>query len=120
MDIKKLREACGLADDATEQDVLDWIKANKNPADPEDNTEEDPEEDPANQDTDPEEEPETDPKDLEINQLKAELEALKKAPGAKSQKVTKQTDSSKPDSGNDFSVYAEAKKTWDAVTKLID
>lgn len=117
MDLKKLIKACGLQDNATEQDVLDWIAEHGNPTDPEEDPETDPEEDPADPEADPEEETDTDPKDQEIARLKAENEALKKAPGAKDKKVVKSTDS-KTTSTNSFDTYKSAKDTWDAVDNL--
>jgi len=129
MDIKKLTKACGLPDDATEQDVLDWIAEHGTPEpeeDPEDDPEEDPDEEPdtdpdEDPEADPDEEPDTDPKDQEIARLKAENEALRNSPGGKNKKVVKQTDSKKTKTADStFETYANAKKMWDAVNEVAD
>lgn len=121
MDIKLLRKACGLAQDASEQEVFDWIEANKPKAeaDPE------PETDPVDPEADPE--PETDPeadpseveaKDQEIANLKIQIANLKKAPGARDTKVSKETDG-KVTASDNFETYKTARATFDAVTSLL-
>lgn len=123
MDIKKLREACGLPDDATEQDVLDWIKNHGQPAD--DPADPDPEEEPETEpEADPEEEPAGEPSNEDENakkiaDLQAQIENLKKAPGATDKKVVKQTDASKK-ADDQFETYSSAKETWDAVNQMFD
>ena len=125
MNIKTLAKACGLPETATEQEVLDWIEEHKAPeaddsadddadaADDDDDqadSADDADDDDASDDS-------SDPKDQEIARLKAENEALKKAPGAKNKKVVKTTDS-KSTKTNDFDTYKDAKSTWDAVDNL--
>jgi hypothetical protein len=121
MDIKLLRKACGLAEDASEQEVLDWINANQPAAeaDPE------PETDPVDPEADPE--PETDPavdpaavdaKDVKIADLEKQIANLKKAPGAVDKKVTKATDADAA-VNDSFETYQSARKTYDAVNSLL-
>lgn len=60
-------------------------------------------------------------KETEMEELKAQIEKLKGAPGAKDKKVTKETDDKKHSSGDDsFETFAAAKSTWDAVNELMD
>ena len=61
-------------------------------------------------------------KDKEIAQLKAQVEALKKGPGAENKKTTEETDEKKHSASNDesFETYASAKETWDAINELVD
>ncbi|MFZ4705442.1 MAG: hypothetical protein ACOYMF_05485, partial [Bacteroidales bacterium] len=121
MDIKLLRKACGLAEDASEQEVFDWIEANKPTAE----TDPEPDTDPVDPTTDPE--PETDPeaktsdvnaKDTEIANLKLQIANLKKSPGAIDRKVVKPTDASVV-AEESFDTYESARKTYDAVSSLL-
>lgn len=126
MDIKKLIKACKLKEDATEQDVLDWIAEHGTPdaddtADDADDSADDAGDiddsaDDSADDTDDSDD--SDPRDQEIARLKAENAALKKAPGAKNKKVAKATDS-KNTQNNAFDTYKSAKETWDAVDTLL-
>ncbi len=135
MDIKKLTKACGLPDDATEQDVLDWIAEHGTPEaddqaddDADDDDDDDGQDDNADDadddaadDADDDAPDDPDPKDQEIADLKAQLEALKKSPGAKNKKVIKQTDAKKTKTADStFETYANAKKMWDAVNDVTD
>lgn len=127
MDIKALRTACGLPDDATEQQVLDWIKNHKDSEQTEETeetegteeTEEETEETEESTETEETEETEEDPKDQRIKELEAENEALRKGPGARNKKVVKETDSKKTASDS-FETYASAKETFDQVNKLME
>ena len=122
MDITILRNACGLAEEATEQDVLDFISAARANATPE----EDPEAVAEDETTDPEEEPEPKPeensevadKDQEIANLKKQIDNLKGAPGARTKKVVKETDSDKVASDN-FETYKSAREMFNTVTSLV-
>jgi ATP-dependent Clp protease protease subunit len=127
MDIKALREACGLPENATEQEVLDWIKNHKDSEKTEEteeteeteDTEEETEETEESTETKETEETEEDPRDQRIKELEAEVEALKKGPGARNKKVVKETDSKKT-SSDSFETYASAKETYDAVKNLME
>lgn len=112
MDIKALRKACRLPEDATEQDVLDWIAEHGKPVDETEEAEETEEEE-------EEASEEVDPKDQELADLKAEIAALKRAPGAKNKKVAKETDA-KNGSEDMFKTYSSAKSTFDAVNKMFE
>lgn len=130
MNIKALAKACGLPETATEQEVLDWIEEHKAPvaddsadddadasnddADDQDDSADDADDndDDASDDSAP------DAKDQEIARLKAENQALKKAPGAKNKKVVKTTDS-KSTKTDSFEVFNNARTTWDAIDKLL-
>lgn len=120
MDLKKLIKACGLQEDATEQDVLDWIaehgtpEADDSAADADADDQDDSADDAGDDDSSDEK---VDPKDQEIARLKAQNEALKKAPGAKDKKVAKATDA-KTTQNNSFDTYKSAKETFDAVENL--
>jgi len=119
MNIKIVAKACGLPDTATEQEVLDWIEEHGKPVDTADETEETQEE----EETEEEQTEETEelyPKDQEIENLKAQVAAFKKVPGAKDKKVVKTTDSKGAKANDTFETYANAKKTWDAVNDLVD
>jgi ATP-dependent Clp protease, protease subunit len=116
MDIKTLRKACGLADNATEQDVLDWIAEHGKPVD---QTEEETQEEEESEEEETTEETNTDEKDQEIANLKAQVEALKKAPGAKDKKVSKETDS-KSGANDTFKTYTSAREVFDAVNKMFE
>lgn len=116
MDIKALRKACGLADDATEQDVLDWIGEHGKPVD---ETEEETQEEEETEEEETTEETNTDVKDQEIANLKAQVEALKKAPGAKDKKVSKETDS-KSGTNDTFKTYTSAREAFDTVNKMFE
>lgn len=116
MDIKALRKACQLADDATEQDVLDWIDEHGKPVD---QTEEETQEEETEEEETIEETVVDDPKDQEIANLKAQVDALKKAPGAKDKKVSKETDS-KSGAQDMFKTYSSAKDAFDAVNKMFE
>ena len=116
MDIKTLRKACGLADNATEQDVLDWIAEHGKPVD---QTEEETQEEEQSEEEETTEETNTDEKDQEIANLKAQVEALKKAPGAKDKKVSKETDS-KSGANDTFKTYTSAREVFDAVNKMFE
>ncbi|WP_299576658.1 head maturation protease, ClpP-related [uncultured Sunxiuqinia sp.] len=124
MNLKTLTKACGLPDDATEQDVLDWINEHGAPG-ADDLSEEEAEEEEAEEAEESEEEAEQeeteedDSKDQEIADLKAQLEALKKGPGAKNKKVPKKTDSGAK-TEDTFKTYSSAKSTWDAVNDLFE
>ena len=129
MDIKKLTNACGLPDDATEQDVLDWIAEHGTPeaADQADDVTDDTTDDVDNaddsaddaDDSSDDESDDVDLKDQEIARLKAQNEALKKGPGAKNKKVVKKTDSG-GNAESPFKTYSDAKSTWNAVNELFD
>jgi len=122
MNLKKLITACGLPEEATEQDVLNWIKDHGTPAatdEAADDAEEGTEEADETAEADDEAEETTDVKDQEIANLKAQIEALKKAPGAKDKKVTKETDSG-TGAKDTFKTYSDAKATFDAVNKLFE
>lgn len=117
MNLKKLITACGLPKDATEQDVLDWIAEHGTPVDEAEEAEETQEEEETEEEEATEEAEGTDPKDQEIAKLKAELEALKKAPGAQNKKVAKATDA-KQTANDSFATYKSAKEAWDTVNNL--
>lgn len=128
MDIKSLRKACGLPDDATEQQVLDWIRDHKTEETQEETketeesgeeTEETEETDENGEETEETEETEEDPRDQRIAELEAENEALRKGPGAQNKKVVKKTDSTKTTTDS-FEAYASAKETFDQVNKLFE
>lgn len=119
MDLKKLIKACGLPEDATEQDVLDWIAEHGQPVDQEEETEEAEETEEEAETEEEETSEEADVKDQEIARLKAENEALKKAPGAKNKKVAKATDA-KTGPQDQFKTYQSAKDTFDAVNKMFE
>lgn len=104
MNVKVLAKACGLPEDATEQDVLDWIEKHGNPVDETEETEETQKEEETEEEETTEETEELDPKDQEIALLKAQMAALKKAPGAKDKKVVKSTDSKS--TGNKFGMLS--------------
>ena len=118
MDIKLLRNACGLAEDASEQQVLDFIEQMKLKATATDQepvvTPEDPEPEPESV------EPDSDvtEKDKEIANLKQQISNLKKAPGAPDKKVSKQTDADKSASEG-FDTYQTARETFNAVTSMM-
>jgi len=124
MDIKVLRKACGLADDASEQEVLDFIAKKKEEdtdAGADDaGTEDDAAADDAGTDDDDAgaDDDQADAKDQKIVDLEKQIAILKKAPGAVDKKVTKETDSNKtaPES---FDTYANARATYDAVQKCV-
>lgn len=128
MDIKVLRKACGLADDATEQEVLDFIEKKKEENDDAsgaDDAKDEDKDDAAADDAGTEEktdsgadDDQTDVKDQKIIDLEKQIENLKKSPGATDKKVTKETDGSK--TGTDsFDTYASARATFDAVQKCV-
>jgi ATP-dependent Clp protease, protease subunit len=117
MDLKQLITACGLPKDATEQDVLDWIAEHGQLVDSEEETEEAEGTEEEAETEQEETSEETDVKDQEIAQLKAQLEAMKKGPGAKDKKVAKATDA-KTTQNNAFDTYKSAKDTFDAVENL--
>lgn len=118
MDIKVLAKACGLSDKATEQEVLDWIEEHGKPVDETEETEETQEEEETEEEETTEETEELDPKDQEIANLKAQLAAKNKAPGAKDKKVVKSTDSKTTAVKDSFKTYSDAKETFDAVNDL--
>lgn len=90
MDIQLLTKACGLADDATEQEVLAFIEQARVTAEaPEPEAIPEPEPEPV---PEPEPEPQPDPKDQAIAELTAQIEALKQAPGAVNPRTTSATD----------------------------
>lgn len=128
MNIKTLAKACGLPDTATEQEVLDWIEEHKalnaddsvddaDASDDDADDQDDAADDAVDNDDDASDDSVPDAKDQEITRLKAENEALKKAPGAKNKKVVKTTDD-KSASANNFDTYKDAKTTFDAVEDL--
>lgn len=126
MNLKTLAKACGLPDDATEQDVLDWIEKHGQPEaddsadDAADDAADDSADDAAGDDGDAGDSADSadaDEKDAEIARLKAENAALKKSPGASDKKVAKKTDG-KIAAGDSFKTYANAKETFDAVNNL--
>jgi ATP-dependent Clp endopeptidase proteolytic subunit ClpP len=127
MDIKALRKACGLPDDATEQDVLDWIKDHgqtettdqADEAAEEETDEAEQAEESAEEADDTEDSEEEDPKDKKIADLEKQVANLKKGPGITNKKVVKQTDAGNT-ALNKFETYASAKQTWDAVNKLFE
>jgi ATP-dependent Clp endopeptidase proteolytic subunit ClpP len=134
MNLKTLAKACGLPEDATEQDVLDWIKDHGQPdaddsADDAADDADDAADDDAGDDGDADDADDsgdnddkgkgTDVKDQEIARLKAENEALKKLP-PKDRQVRKSTDSNKTSGSAQFEVYSNAKKMWDSVSALVD
>lgn len=60
-------------------------------------------------------------KDTEIQELKTQIENLKRGPGAEDKKTTEETDTKEHGSGDDsFKTYASAKATWDAVNNLVE
>lgn len=61
-------------------------------------------------------------KESEIEELKAQIETLKKGPGAEDKKTTEETDDTKNNgtSDNSFKTYASAKETWDAINNLVE
>ncbi len=118
MDIKVLAKACGLSDKATEQEVLDWIEEHGKPVDEAGETEETEEVEETEEEETTEETEELDPKDQEIADLKAQLAAKNKAPGAKDKKVVKPTDSKSTAVKDSFKTYSDAKATFDAVNDL--
>ena len=126
MDIKVLRKACGLADDASEQDVLDFLAKKKEENDDtsgEDDAQDDNEDDAAADDAGTgddagADDDQADPKDKKIIDLENQIAILKKAPGAVDKKVTKETDSDKP-ATDSFSTYQKARVTLDAVNSLM-
>lgn len=116
MDIAKLRTACGLAENATEQEVLDFIAANKPTAVTEPAPVPEPAPAPVPEPT-PAAEP-ADVKDQEIANLKLQIENLKKAPGAVDKKVVKPVDGNEKPT-DDFETYKTARDTFNAVTSLL-
>lgn len=118
MNIKVLAKACGLPDDATEQDVLDWIEEHGNPVDETEETEETQEEEETEEEETTEETEELDPKDQEIANLKAQLAAKNRAPGATNKKVVKSTDAKNTATNDTFKTFNDAKETFDAVNNL--
>jgi ATP-dependent Clp endopeptidase proteolytic subunit ClpP len=119
MNLKKLITACGLPEDATEQDVLDWIAEHGTPAEEVEEAEENEEEEESEEEEATEEAPDTDPKDQEIAKLKAQLDAIKKGPGAQNKKVAKATDA-KTGQQDQFKTSQRAKDTFDAVNKMFE
>jgi len=124
MDIKVLRNACGLADDASEQDVLDFLAKKKEENDDTSGEDDDQDEDDAaaddagTGDDAGADDDQADPKDKKIIDLENQIAILKKAPGAVDKKVTKETDSDKP-ATDSFSTYQKARVTLDAVNSLM-
>jgi len=124
MDIKVLRKACGLADDASEQEVLDFIgkkKEENTDAGADDaGTDDDAAADDAGTDDDNAgaDADQSDAKDQKIVDLENQIAILKKAPGAVDKKVTKETDNSKPVTDR-FTTYQNARATLDAVNSLM-
>lgn len=124
MDIKVLRKACGLADDASEQEVLDFIEKKKEENDDSsgaddaaDDDNDDAAADAGTDDTGADDD-QADAKDQKIVDLEKQIAILKKAPGAVDKKVTKETDSEKP-ATDSFDTYASARATFDAVQKCV-
>jgi len=118
MDIKLLRKACGLAEDASEQAVLDFIEKNKPKAaiDPEPVPVPVPE--PIPTPTPAAEPVAVDAKDQKIADLEKQIANLKAAPGAIDTKVIAPTNGGKP-SSEGFETYASAREIYNAVNSLL-
>ena len=118
MDIKLLRNACGLAEDASEQQVLDFIAANKPTATADPTPAPEPAVDPEPEPTPAPEPAAVDPKDLQIANLERQIATLRSTPGAVNTKAPIPVDGATP-ANDSFETYKNARDTYNAVTSLL-